>query len=43
MMPKQASENLRARGRPSLTEEHFRIIEDCLRLDFTITEACDAA
>ena len=43
MMPKQASENLRARGRPSLTEEHFRIIEYCLRLDFTITEACDAA
>lgn len=43
MMPKPASENLRARGRPSLTEEHFRIIEDCLRLDFTITEACDAA
>lgn len=43
MMPKFASENQRAMGRPKLTEEHFSIVENCLRLDFTITEACDAA
>lgn len=44
MMPKMAEENLRRQwGRPKLTEEHFNIIENCLRLDFTITEACDAA
>lgn len=44
MMPKMAEENLRRQwGRPKLTEEHFSIIENCLRLDFTITEACDAA
>ena len=44
LMPKMAEENLRRQwGRPKLTEEHFSIIENCLRLDFTITEACDAA
>jgi len=44
MMPKMAEANLRRQwGRPKLTEEHFSIIENCLRLDFTITEACDAA
>jgi len=44
MMPKMAEDNLRRQwGRPKLTEEHFNIIENCLRLDFTITEACDAA
>ena len=44
MMPKMAEKNLRRQwGRPKLTEEHFSIIENCLRLDFTITEACDAA
>lgn len=44
MMPKMAEVNLRRQwGRPKLTEEHFSIIENCLRLDFTITEACDAA
>lgn len=43
MMPKDLEENLRGHGRPKLTEEHFRTVEDCLRLDFTIKEACDAA
>lgn len=44
MMPQMAEKNLRRKwGRPQLTEEHFSIIENCLRLDFTITEACDAA
>ena len=44
MMPKMATTNLRRHwGSPKLTEEHFSIIENCLRLDFTITEACDAA
>jgi len=43
MMPVNLDENLRSHGRPKLTEEHFRTVEDCLRLDFTIKEACDAA
>lgn len=43
MMPKDLDENLRANWRPKLTEEHFKTVEDCLRLDFTIKEACDAA
>ena len=44
MMPKMSTTNLRRHwGSPKLTEEHFSIIENCLRLDFTITEACDAA
>lgn len=44
MMPKNMDTNLRSRGNAvKITEEHFKIIEDCLRLDFTITEACDAA
>ena len=42
MMPTFAEKNLRW-GRPKLTEEHFSIVENCLRLDFTIWEACDAA
>lgn len=43
MLPKDAVTNQRASWRPVLSEEHFDIIENCLRLDFTITEACDAA
>lgn len=43
MMPTNLEENLRANWRPRLTEEHFKTVEDCLRLDFTIKEACDAA
>ena len=44
MMPKNADTNLKRRWwSPKLTEEHFSIIESCLRLDFTIKEACDAA
>lgn len=43
MMPKDLDDNLRANWRPKLTEEHFKTVEDCLRLDFTIKEACDAA
>lgn len=43
MMPKQAKKNQRAFWRPSLSEEHFRIVEECLKLDCTIREACDYA
>jgi hypothetical protein len=44
MLPKNMDVNLRSRWNAvKITEEHFKIIEDCLRLDFTITEACDAA
>ena len=44
MMPKMAKSNMRNLWwRPKLTEEHFSIIENCLKLDFTIGEACDAA
>ena len=44
MLPKNMDTNLRSRWNAvKITEEHFKIIEDCLRLDFTITEACDAA
>lgn len=43
MMPTDIAENQRAMWRPKLTEEHFKTVEDCLRLDFTIKEACDAA
>lgn len=43
MMPKDLDENLRSGWRPKLNEEHFKTLEDCLRLDFTIKEACDAA
>lgn len=45
MMPKTSETNLRKHSwwSPKLTEEHFSIIESCLRLDFTIKEACDAA
>ncbi len=42
MMPVNLEENLRW-GRPKLNETHFKTVEDCLRLDFTIKEACDAA
>lgn len=42
MMPQFAEKNER-RWRPKLTEEHFSILEQCLRLDFTVQEACDAA
>lgn len=27
-------------GRPSLTEKHFKIVEESLKLDCTIEEAC---
>ena len=44
MLPKNMDTNLRSRWNAvKITEEHYKIIEDCLRLDFTITEACDAA
>ena len=44
MLPRNMDTNLRSRWNAvKITEEHFKIIEDCLRLDFTITEACDAA
>ena len=44
MLPKNMDTNLRSRWNAvKINEEHFKIIEDCLRLDFTITEACDAA
>ena len=44
MMPSNMWENLRSRWNAAkITEEHFKTIEDCLRLDFTIREACDAA
>lgn len=43
LMPKNVAENQRAMWRPKLTEEHFKTVEDCLRLDFTVKEACDAA
>lgn len=43
MLPVNIKENQRSAGRPRLTEEHFRVVEDCLRLDFSIVEACAAA
>lgn len=43
MMPSNIEENLRLKWNAHITEEHFKVIEDCLRLDFTIGEACDAA
>ena len=43
LIPKEVNENQRWRWRPKMTEEHFSVIEQCLRLDFTIQEACDAA
>ena len=44
MMPSNMGENQRSRWNAAkITEEHFKTIEDCLRLDFTIREACDAA
>lgn len=44
MMPINMDENLRSRWNAAkITEGHFKTIEDCLRLDFTIREACDAA
>ena len=36
MLPKDISENQRGMWRPKLTEEHFKTVEDCLRLDFTV-------
>ncbi len=43
MMPRNMDENLRLKWNAHITEEHLKTIEDCLRLDFTIGEACDAA
>lgn len=43
MMPSNMKENLRLKWNAHITEEHLKTIEDCLRLDFTIGEACDAA
>ena len=44
MMPSNIEENLRPlKWNAHITEEHLKTIEDCLRLDFTIGEACDAA
>lgn len=43
MIPQPATLNQRHAGRPKATEEHFKIIEDCLRLDYPIWEACAMA
>jgi hypothetical protein len=43
MMPRSIDENQRLKWNAHITEEHLKTIEDCLRLDFTIGEACDAA
>lgn len=43
MMPMPVKKNQRKMGRPELWEEHFRVVEECLKLDCTITEACDYA
>ena len=43
MMPSNMVENQRLKWNAHITEEHLKTIEDCLRLDFTIGEACDAA
>lgn len=44
MMPSNMEENQRSRWNAAkINEDHFKTIEDCLRLDFTIREACDAA
>lgn len=43
MMPRSMDDNQRLKWNAHITEEHLKTIEDCLRLDFTITEACDAA
>lgn len=43
MMPSNIGENQRLKWNAHITEEHLKTIEDCLRLDFTIGEACDAA
>lgn len=43
MMPSNMEENLRLKWNAHITEEHIKTLEDCLRLDFTIREACDAA
>ena len=43
MMPTNVDNNLRLKWNAHITEEHFRTVEECLRLDFTIREACDAA
>lgn len=44
MMPSNMVENQRSRWNAAkINEDHFKTIEDCLRLDFTIREACDAA
>lgn len=43
MLPTPSKKNQRKTWRPALTEEHFRIVEECLKLDCTINEACDYA
>lgn len=43
MMPSNMAENQRLKWNAHITEGHLKTIEDCLRLDFTIGEACDAA
>lgn len=43
MMPMPVKKNQRKMGRPELWEEHFKVVEECLKLDCTITEACDYA
>lgn len=48
MMPKPLKNNNRSNGvgkagRPSLTEEQFRVVEECLKMDCSVTEACDYA
>lgn len=43
MLPKPLSKNMRKASRKELFEEHFRVVEECLKLDCTIAEACDYA
>lgn len=43
MMPTNVDNNLRLKWNAHITEEHLKTVEECLRLDFTIREACDAA
>ncbi len=43
MMPTNMDNNLRLKWNAHITEEHLKTVEECLRLDFTIREACDAA
>ena len=43
MMPKNLEENCRPKPVSHINEEQIMTVENCLRLDFTIKEACDSA